>query len=150
MSIADKIIETGGYFVWYGAWILGGVTLGFFLHPLLADASTLYDNITIPPTGAYTTNNIDTDQTYFDTINHFDCIVGYTANSIYISSITIPVAPSASGIYGNEVGMWIWNLGTATSTLVGTQLTTGSFSQNLVTLSTSSSVYATITWTFGD
>jgi len=34
----DKIAEGAGYIMWYGAWILGGITLGLLLHPSLAGA----------------------------------------------------------------------------------------------------------------
>jgi len=38
-----RIIETMGYIVWYGTFILFGITFGLMLHPLIADAYEIVD-----------------------------------------------------------------------------------------------------------
>jgi len=138
--------------IWYGSWVLIGITIGLILYPSISHGATIYDNISGGLSGGtLTAQDFYTDQAYFNTTDYFrPFIINATSSSYSISSIVLAVAPYNAVVGGNSITIRIYDLGTATSTLVGTTLTDYYESTNAITISTSTTVYSTSTWNFSN
>jgi len=129
--------------LWYGSWVLIGITLGLLISPATSHAATLYDSIT-NPISSYTTTYGDS--FYINDTGYFECNAIYLDTDSTIDSFTFSVAPSDADWANDGVYMILYNI-TATSS---GDATTGYFSENAVTLGASNTAFATSTWTFND
>jgi len=140
-----RIIEKMGYTLWYGTFILFGLTFGLLLHPLLASADVLYDSLstTTIPTGG---NTMYPDGYYFNSSAEFSCILVQPDIDLSLDTITMYVRPNIN-LYGNSLLLNIYDLGTATTTYpIGATFDTGFMSEAITV--PSSYTFGTTTFTF--
>jgi len=135
-----RIIEKLGYGIWYGAFVLLGVTLGLLLHtPLTAHGATIHDTLTVPHSGYWEGNtSITSDLDWPADWDTFGCIVFMSTSTTYtLDAISLLVAPNSASNQNNVVHMNIYDLGTATSGHISEVLDTPHSTSDSKTLSAS-------------
>jgi len=124
--------------LWYGSWVLIGITLGLLAHPVLASADVLINTLDNSSAGS-----VKIDQASTASADYFEAIMISPDQSMTINSMTFRLSPSGSSMSSGNIYAILSQI---TSTSSPGDMISGYMSdaQTLATFGT----YATTTFTF--